>query len=533
LDTTNVIWENKMTTKDKDILAEFFYSIVVNYSIQAYISDDYKDSPCQYSWVDYLFHKNDGYTAPLVLNPKRDDGTVDMNNEYKLISQRLSSLLIDNNNFLLDYSFSEIEIKFESETITDRFKKNTINNIVLSSFCKDYAYKKNSIFVTILNEYGITYPFIETNNRQNIDDINQYGSQPLDLTPNPIDIAYHYLVLKTISISQNYKTDFKIDGNTKNDVTHEQLNTPVAQKKIKGLVTAIQGDNSHITVKIKRVLNFIEYAKKHPNGLTEIKYNYLLSDKNFTKNDKLLALDQIIAALPPSFYIPEIFLIRKEDKTKIPISLMSSGERQFLFSMSTVLYHIKNLMSVPDNDEKRVKYNNFNIILDEIELCFHPEYQREFVQRLLGYLDRIVPEKDKNKYHFNIILSTHSPFILSDIPKCNVMFLKDGKQVNEMQEDTFGANIHSLMQNAFFLTGTIGEFAKEKINKMFKRLYDGDIDDKLYTEIKLVSEPFIRSQLLKLYNELVPNKELQKEIDDLKAELKILKEQINDKDRSK
>jgi hypothetical protein len=105
----------------------------------------------------------------------------------------------------------------------------------------------------------------------------------------------------------------------------------------------------------------------------------------------------------------------------------------------------------------------------------------------------------------NIIAATHSPFILSDIPKCNVLFLKEGEQCNEMQEDTFGANIHSLLQNAFFLNGSIGDFAKEKINKMFERLYNNDnIDGNLKKEILLVGEPFIRSQLLKLYNEFNP-----------------------------
>jgi hypothetical protein len=122
----------------------------------------------------------------------------------------------------------------------------------------------------------------------------------------------------------------------------------------------------------------------------------------------------------------------------------------------------------------------------------------------------------------NIIAATHSPFILSDIPKCNVMFLKEGKQCYEMQEDTFGANIHSLLQNAFFLNGSIGDFAKGKINDMFERLYKNNIDDNLYKEILLVSEPFIRSQLLKLYNELVPNKEMEDKLQKLEERIKQL-----------
>lgn len=123
-------------------------------------------------------------------------------------------------------------------------------------------------------------------------------------------------------------------------------------------------------------------------------------------------------------------------------------------------------------------------------------------------------------------MATHSPFILSDIPKNNVLFLENGKTVLEqMQDDTFGANIHSLLQNGFFLNGApIGDFAKHKINEMFLKLHKGDCSQELYNEILLVGEPFIKSQLLKKFNELVPDyKELKEEIERLRIELNELR----------
>jgi hypothetical protein len=302
------------------------------------------------------------------------------------------------------------------------------------------------------------------------------------------------------------------------------------KREIKKLVDKIQIDDSHITIKIKQTLHFI-------NQLTTLNQDYTqdFEDKDYPINNsqepKLSSLDNVMATFPPPFFEYKIYFTKESINKYVEFGKMSSGERQFLFSISTVLYHIKNLMSVPENDNDRVKYKNFNIVLDEIELCFHPEYQREFVNKLIGYLSRMTPtEGEKKQYHFNIILATHSPFILSDIPKCNVMFLKEGKQTNEMQEDTFGANIHSLLQNAFFLNGTIGEFAKDKINTMFKKLHSNnkdEITDELYDEILLVSEPFIRGQLLKLYNERNPK--TLTEIDLLKDEIKKLKKIINDK----
>ena len=36
------------------------------------------------NWIGSLFHKNDGYMCPIVLNPYRDGGQLDMNNEAGL-----------------------------------------------------------------------------------------------------------------------------------------------------------------------------------------------------------------------------------------------------------------------------------------------------------------------------------------------------------------------------------------------------------------------------------------------------------------
>jgi len=42
-----------------------------------------------YYWLKPLFHKNDGYKTPIVLNPFRDDGNIDINRELHLAQTRL------------------------------------------------------------------------------------------------------------------------------------------------------------------------------------------------------------------------------------------------------------------------------------------------------------------------------------------------------------------------------------------------------------------------------------------------------------
>ena len=210
--------------------------------------------------------------------------------------------------------------------------------------------------------------------------------------------------------------------------------------------------------------------------------------------DKNVALDR----LPPAMYEWDL-LFKKVGGNEADISLdsFSSGEKQLLNSTSAIIYHLQNLTATAITH-----YRNVNIILEEIELYYHPDYQRKLIWQLLNQIDRAdIPEIDS----INILFVTHSPFILSDVPKSQVMFLEDGMLRNTMRENTFGANIHSLLKNGFFLPNLpMGEFAYEKINELFRKLNEGDFGNEyqdLYQQILLVGEPYLRSQLLVMYKD--------------------------------
>ena len=217
--------------------------------------------------------------------------------------------------------------------------------------------------------------------------------------------------------------------------------------------------------------------------------------------------------MPPPIYKWDVIFNKKDDYNNlIELDSFSSGEKQMLNSIGSIIYHLQNLSNTASN----ISYPNVNLIMEEIELYYHPEYQRLFFSRLLDMIKRARLQNIKN---INIVFVTHSPFILSDIPKCNVLFLKDGMPKDDMQENTFGANIHSLLKNGFFMPNLpIGEFAYEKINKLFGKMNSGDIDsidtnynnelEDIYQEILLVGEPFLRNRLLLLYNAYKGNRQI-------------------------
>lgn len=161
-----------------------------------------------------------------------------------------------------------------------------------------------------------------------------------------------------------------------------------------------------------------------------------------------------------------------DSRTGVEYSELSTGEKSLL----DVVYSIKNII------ELRIKNNLSNsifILLDEIESYLHPIWQKNLIQYIYNFVKIY-------SIDIHIILTSHSPFILSDIPKENVIFLekykkdedknqKEGNCKNatkDIELKTFGANIHTLLSNGFFMSdGLMGEFAKSKIEEI-KKFYE-------------------------------------------------------------
>ena len=88
----------------KDLLSHFFYTVSTNYSTYAFNENDYKKDVVLESgrqrtkvngkWLNGLFHKNDGYQAPIVMTPYRKNFNIDINRETKLAMQRIITLTL-------------------------------------------------------------------------------------------------------------------------------------------------------------------------------------------------------------------------------------------------------------------------------------------------------------------------------------------------------------------------------------------------------------------------------------------------------
>jgi len=159
------------------------------------------------------------------------------------------------------------------------------------------------------------------------------------------------------------------------------------------------------------------------------------------------------------------------DFLQFEFSSLSSGEENYILMLALLELGIRAHL------HKDVKNSNIVLLLDELEHTFHPEWQKNTISYLLSFLNSII---DKNEIKFHILVTSHSPFLISDLSKNNIIFLDKYKEedndvkykqqkignckVVDGLKQTFGANIHTLLSDSFFMEdGLMGEFAKNKI----------------------------------------------------------------------
>ena len=493
----------------KDVAERFFYTLVMNYSMQSYVAQDYVGEEAKSGssnrhktwsvkdvWINALFHKNDGYMCPININPYRNNGTIDVNKEMRLTRGRIAALL--------QY------FKYRCEHLIDGYQ---LWNVV-------YTYNPyiiNGYFDSdkLLEKYNLTFPPKDDKEEEErwknrdadwqklkfiialfMKALDVEGTNVAKATMNVFGVdtsrrdesyvaGMVYLICKVMNIGQTYPTYILF---TKGKVGYEPMDMfelygkQEQAKLISELAEKIRDEESHVAQKVHRTVVFLQNYDRirrstefglegydEELGFTSTEYMNAFDDRSpeekaQTPVGALMSLKELELCVPPSIYEQHVYL-QKElpngglEDAKIEVSRMSSGERQFIFSVSSIIYHLTNLLSVQDN---LPKYHCFNLIIDEVEICFHPEYQRTYLTKMLRLLERL--EFNSGNRKINILLTTHSPFLLSDVPADHVLYMTDDEDLPVNR--TFGANIYDLLNQQFFMDNTIGEFAAQKINEV-------------------------------------------------------------------
>ena len=520
LDAKNVNVDNLLPRQTSRLhkLTELFYTIVCNYSLYAYNPSDYWEEftledrikrirpkvdyihyPYLRCWLTGLFHKNDGYQMPLVLNPMRNNGVIQAPKENNLAKERILSMLF----YRDERNFNEI----------DRYPFRIINrdHVIVGLALNPRADEETIWTKEWMAERKLfgKRSRLYTEYEEIENEILKYlrNLKDFDMKGYKHPLACRYLVYKIIKIGLTYKKYNKIisnlrKGNRSIDLLHRHLGELIK-------------DQSHITVKFRRTLMFLitgMYNAKQVYHLRDIK----VQAEKFTNDEKFNVLPHcdLTDFLPPPIFYVEFRIVRREhinqegeynDSNIIPFWSLSSGERQIAYVISNFVYHLVNINSVHTIEDEKVaglpllKYKYVNVVFDEIELYFHPDLQRRFLSLIISALRNIHIEHIEG---VNLLMVTHSPFVLSDVPRSNVLVLS---KHNEIVGETFCANIHDMLGESFFMEYSMGQIAQEEIEEIFCQFNRNqpisENDLKRYKYIaSIVGDEYLRSTLERVIN---------------------------------
>ena len=238
-------------------------------------------------------------------------------------------------------------------------------------------------------------------------------------------------------------------------------------RKFRYVSTKIEDDSEYILLK---------YSKMNRNLFKELNEkltNYVISKERLNKSYKYLLIVDT-----PNYH-------------------MSTGEGN-LIEIFSQLYTYQHM-----HEESS---ENIILLVDELESGMHLEWSRRLIQILIDNLSEILEDEGKGR-KIQLIFTTHSPYMLSDIKPGNVIMIEKNQETGysegKVLQNTFAKNIQEIMKENL-IDNIYGDFALAKINSMIERLnekeeYEGN-EEELLKEIHLISEPILRNKLLEMYD---------------------------------
>jgi predicted ATP-binding protein involved in virulence len=143
-------------------------------------------------------------------------------------------------------------------------------------------------------------------------------------------------------------------------------------------------------------------------------------------------------------------LVIDKDGQKFKFSQLSSGETTIL----SLVVDIARRLTIANPDIYDKLSGEGIVLIDEIDLHLHPQWQRKFLPALVHTFPNL-----------QFIVTTHSPQVLSHIARDSVFLLEDNK-ISERDIYTEGRDSNSILQDAFHVPIVEEEYERE-INEIY------------------------------------------------------------------
>lgn len=152
-------------------------------------------------------------------------------------------------------------------------------------------------------------------------------------------------------------------------------------------------------------------------------------------------------------------LIEKQGRT-LDVRQLSDGERSML---ALVLDLTRRLSQANPGLDDPVRDGAGVVLIDEIDLHLHPQWQR----RIVGNLEQTFP-------NCQFIATTHSPQVIGEVPHDKIQMIKDGKVYSPAR--SFGIDSSRVLEEVMD-TRSRNAGVEDKIAKIARLIGDGKADE--------------------------------------------------------
>jgi predicted ATP-binding protein involved in virulence len=174
------------------------------------------------------------------------------------------------------------------------------------------------------------------------------------------------------------------------------------------------------------------------------------------------------------------------DNNDLKLEQLSSGQKLLIYLVGSIAHQLSLHIGIHDvcdidfdektgkEDHRYYKWSDNNILeilaytgavlIDEIELHLHPQWQRE-----------VLPALQKTFPNIQFIVTTHSPQVLSNVKKEEIFILENGALVKNTPH-TQGRDSNSILYELFGVEERPREY-RHKINAFYDALEDEKFDD--------------------------------------------------------
>lgn len=200
--------------------------------------------------------------------------------------------------------------------------------------------------------------------------------------------------------------------------------------------------------------------------------------------------------LDKTFYFLDYYIQKRMKGTgeikELLLKQLSDGEQQFLHSLGICLM---------------LRNKNALLLLDEPETHFNPDWRSKFISTLKKSLEAT----GSNDMTRDILITSHSPFIISDCLPDKVIYFRrkkenpkevEGISARELNFKSFGASVDIILEVLFGKRQSIGNLARTKLQYDLNKVKTKADVDAIKEQISDMGESIEKDLLLASLNQL-------------------------------